>query len=356
MPSARLSSGTNAAAWITAPKASPFEVKEAPYPSAGPNEVIVETAVVAINPLEFKIQDTNPPIGGREIQYPTILGADLAGTIVAVGDAVADRKVGDRVIANANGAQTGRPAMSAFQHFVKLEEGSTTPIPDFISFEAASVLPLACDTAAAGLFVDKQLGLSTSKLGDVSAQPPAPGSAVLVWGGSSSVGCCAIQMAHAAGYEVYTTASKRNHQLCSSIGAEKVFDHSDPQVVEDIVIALKGKKVIGALDCIVDAEKTIPPLGQILAQTEGQKKIAAVLNPPDVQLPEGVQAQRLSIPALRQSNTYDIIHAWMPKALANGTLQPKPDPWVIGEGLEFVQQGVDTVRKGVSATKIVVKL
>ena len=295
MPSAKMPSGTNAAAWITGPKVSPFEVKEAPYPSAGPGEVVIETAVVAINPLEYKIQDTNPAIGGKEIQYPTILGADLSGTIIAVGAGVKDRKVGDRVIANANGAQTGRPAMSAFQRFVKLEEGSTTPIPDSISFEAGSVLPLACDTAAAGLFADKQLGLSTSKLGDASAQPPAPDSGIVVWGGSSSVGCCAIQMAHAAGYEVFTTASKRNHELCSSIGADKLFDHSDPEVVKNIVAALGGKNVIGALDCIVDAEKTIAPLGQILSQVQGQKKISAVLSPPDVKLPEGVEAMRCEL-------------------------------------------------------------
>ena len=64
----------------------------------------------------------------------------------------------------------------------------------------------------------------------------------------------------------------------------------------------------------------------------------------------------MSIPAYRQSNAYNVIHAWLPRALADGSLQPKPDPQVIGEGLEHVQKAVDVVRNGVSATKVVVKL
>lgn len=46
----------------------------------------------------------------------------------------------------------------------------------------------------------------------------------------------------------------------------------------------------------------------------------------------------------------------MERALADEILQPKPDPMIIGEGLESIQLGIDTVRKGVSATKVIVKL
>lgn len=281
---------TNSAAWITAPKATPLQVYEAPYPKPGPRDVIVKNAAVAINPLEYKIQDTNPPIGGKSFEYPTILGADLAGTIVEVGSEVRTHQVGERVIANASGAAT--PAMSAFQNFVQLHESSLTPLPDHVTFEAGSVLPLACDTAMAGLFAEGQLNLSTNRLGDPESRPPPPGSALLVWGGSSSVGCCAIQMATAAGYEVYTTASKRNHALCRSLGAAKVFDHADANTVGDMIEALQGKPVVGAYDCVVDQEKTILPLVKILQQSNGPKLISCVLTPPETEFPGGVKAQR----------------------------------------------------------------
>ncbi|KAK4541884.1 hypothetical protein LTR36_007248 [Oleoguttula mirabilis] len=347
---------SNAAAWITGPYASPLVVKEAPYPSPGPEDLVVQTAAVAINPMEYKIQDYNPPIGGRDIQYPMILGSDMAGTIVSVGSDVTRRKVGERVMAHTHGVSIGQPARSAFQHFVIVPEHLATLVPVSFSFEAAAVLPLGCDTAMAGLFVTNQLGLSTAGLGDTDSAPPAPGSALLVWGGSSSVGCCAIQMAHAAGYEVYTVASVRNHGLCSSLGATAVFDHAAPDVEDAIVAALNGKVMVGALDCIVDEEKTVPVCARILARTSGRKKLMMVLSPPDIELAEGVEAQRLSIPSLMGSKTYDTVHAWMTKALDDGTLQPKPDPMVVGEGLGSVQLGLDTIRKGVSAAKVVVRL
>lgn len=277
---------TNKAAWIKAPKASPLEVDEAPYPSAGHKDIIVQVKFVAINPLEYKIQDVNPAIGGKHIQYPTILGADMAGTIVSTGDQVTKRRVGERVIANTAGLGKAR---AAFQQFVVLPEDHAVPVPDDISLDRAVVLPLAFDTASAGLFV--QLGLSTTLL--EHSQPAAKTEeVVLVWGGSSSVGCCATQLARAAGYEVYTTASKRNHDLCRSIGAAKVFDHTQADVEANIVSALAGKKVIGALDCIADADKTIPACVRILAGTDGQRKVVTVLSPPDNVIDNRVEVQR----------------------------------------------------------------
>jgi len=282
----------NTAAWITGPQVSPLVVKDAPYPSPGPKELVIQTKAVAINPLDFKIQDHNPPIAGETIQYPTILGADLAGIIVSVGKDVTTREVGERIIANAPGVSIGNPSMSAFQHFVILEESSAIPIPATVSFESAVVLPLACYTAMAGLFVPNQLGLSTAGLGDPGATPPPSGPVLLVWGGSSSVGCCAIQMAHAAGYKVYTVASERNRALCLSIGASKVFDRASKNLEKLIVESLKSKTVVGALDCIVDGESTVNACARILAQANGRKKVMTVLSPPQAEPVDGVEAER----------------------------------------------------------------
>jgi hypothetical protein len=46
----------------------------------------------------------------------------------------------------------------------------------------------------------------------------------------------------------------------------------------------------------------------------------------------------------------------MGQALKDGTLQCKPDPMVVGAGLESIQLGLDVLRKGVSATKVTVRL
>jgi NADPH:quinone reductase-like Zn-dependent oxidoreductase len=290
----------NTAAWLEGPKTRPLVVKEAPYPSPGADELVIETHAVAINPIDFMIQDHDPPVANRAIQYPTILGADIAGIIVSVGQDVKTRKVGERIVVNAPGIGLGKPSMSAFQHFVVAQESLAIPVPTTTHLVNAVVLPLACYTAAAGLFVTGQLGLSTHGLGNVSATPPPLGSVLLVWGGSSSVGCCAIQMARAAGYEVYTVAGKWNHELCLSIGATKVFDRANEDVERLIVEALVDKVVVGALDCIAHPEFTINACVRILARAVGRKKVMTVLTPPQTESLDGVEIQRgETIPAGR---------------------------------------------------------
>jgi hypothetical protein len=64
----------------------------------------------------------------------------------------------------------------------------------------------------------------------------------------------------------------------------------------------------------------------------------------------------VSIPSLRGTRTNDLLHKWMGQALKDGTLQCKPDPMVVGAGLESIQLGLDVLRKGVSATKVTVRL
>lgn len=87
---------SNQAAWIKAGKAR-LEVDTAPTPKVGPGEVIVKNAYVAINPVDWKVQRYDPP--GFQLVYPDILGRDLAGEVVEVGDNVTHLRVGQRVIA-----------------------------------------------------------------------------------------------------------------------------------------------------------------------------------------------------------------------------------------------------------------
>lgn len=86
---------SNAAAWITGPKSHPFVVKEAHYVSPGPREVVIENSAVAMNPADHKIQDYDSL---PNMKYPTILGCDIAGTVVEVGEQVEGLMVGHRVI------------------------------------------------------------------------------------------------------------------------------------------------------------------------------------------------------------------------------------------------------------------
>ena len=71
------------------------------------------------------------------------------------------------------------------------------------------------------------------------------GKTLLVWGGSSSVGCCVIQLAVASGLRVVATCSPGNFELCRRLGASEVFDYKSETVVEDLIEALGEGKCAG---------------------------------------------------------------------------------------------------------------
>lgn len=84
----------NRAAVIMGPKSHPFVVTTQPYPSLQAQSLIVRSRAVAINPIDYKLQQ----LAVYPLQYPTVLGVDVAGEVVEVGDEVKDFRVGDRVL------------------------------------------------------------------------------------------------------------------------------------------------------------------------------------------------------------------------------------------------------------------
>lgn len=118
-------------------------------------------------------------------------------------------------------------------------------MPAHISFSEGVVLPCAISTAATGLYLESYLGLEYPSL-----DPQLNKKTLFVWGGASSVGCCAIQLARDSGYEVFTTASPHNHSLCFALGADRYFDYHKSSILDDIVHALREKHVVGFFDAI----------------------------------------------------------------------------------------------------------
>lgn len=84
---------TNFAVWINESKAYPFVIEEAPYPKPRPGQVLIRNKAAAINPADYKIQAYDP-FGSK---YPLIVGLDVAGEVVEVGEGVTDLKPGQRV-------------------------------------------------------------------------------------------------------------------------------------------------------------------------------------------------------------------------------------------------------------------
>jgi NADPH:quinone reductase-like Zn-dependent oxidoreductase len=287
-----------------------------------------------------------------------ILGVDIAGTVVEVGADVTSFKEGDRVAALAPGTIDGNLASAAFQLYTVVPARVAARIPDDMHFTRAVVLPLALTTASWGLFEPSFLGIEAPT---TSAPAPMQDSKriVLVWGGSSSVGSCAIQLAAAAGLTVFATASSKNFDYVKALGASQVFDYSHPEIVSHMVAAAQGKEIVGAYDAIT-SDATTMACANFLKDFGRGKILCTGPNYSGLVMPDGVQ--RLNGPPPRSGadggpTIWQRVWAdFMGNGLAKGKLKANPEPLVVGVGLERLQEGIDMCRKGVSAKKIVVEL
>lgn len=332
-----------------------LKVGEAPVPDPGANEVVVHNRAVAINPI-----DVIPAIARWFVlpwlRYPAVIGSDVAGEVVAVGQAVTHLRVGDRVVGLALGTERtqNRPAEGAFQHLTVLQEHMTSRLPDSVSYEQACVLPLGLSTAASGLFQANQLGLRLPE-----ADPTCEGT-VVVWGGSTSVGSNAIQLAVNAGYDMVTTASPRNFDFVRRLGATKVFDYHDNTCVDRILEAIDGHELHGVLAI---GEGSVPRCVDLARRAGGRARVSTTSPAPATILARrrahrhGIHLTSIWAATLKDNDVGPaIFNRFLPSALADGRYIPAPDPLVVGTALTRLPEAFDRLRQGVSAAKVIVAL
>lgn len=144
-------------------------------------------------------------------------------------------------------------------------------------------------TAASGLFQSDFLALPRPV-----EQPKSLGRSIIVWGGSSSVGSSAIQLAVAAGADVIATASSKNFTYCKELGASAVFDYHDADVEDKIVQHLKGKVVAGAYHA-VGADGAIQACARIVDRCKGKAIVATVGCIPKSGIPDPVRVKQSKV-------------------------------------------------------------
>jgi NADPH:quinone reductase-like Zn-dependent oxidoreductase len=368
---------SNRAAYLVSAKKSPLEVKSAAYTNPDPGQITIKNHAVATNPLDF-IKQTVGDLLYDWVKYPIILGSDVAGEVVEVGEDVTRFKVGDRVVGQSVGMakKHNSPALCGFQEYVNLLAHMSSPIPDSLRYENAAVIPLGLSTAACALFQTDQLALQFPS----SPAAKSTGKIVLVWGGSTSVGANAIQLATAAGYDVITTCSPRNFDLVKRLGAVAAFDYHSPTVVQDIKKAFQGRITAGAISIGQGAAEACL---NILGSCKGDRVLSMATYPLDpMNLPKrfvmpimaytylsgmaalwikakryGVRSQFIFGDTLVDNEVGPAIYEqFLPQALADGSFIAAPEPQIVGHGLEMIQHALDIHVKGVSAKKPVVTL
>lgn len=343
----------NTALWLDRPGAK-FEVRPAPYTPPRANEVVVRVRSVAVN-----FVDAMPGIAYRFVvpwlKFPAVIGSDVAGEVVEVGAGVTRLGVGDRVVGHAVGIEKSHntPTDGAFQHHVILMDHMASVIPDSLSFEQASVLPLALSTASCGLFQQDQLGLALP-----TANPARRSETVLVWGGSTSVGINAIQLVRNAGYRVVATSSPRSFEYLRSLGADSVVDRKSPTAVDELVGAIGNSPLAGVL--AIGAGSLAPSI-EISRRTKGTKRVSSAHPNPVTNFRarlarrHGVRVSTIWGGTLKDNEVGPAIYAdFLSSALASGAYHAAPEATIVGAGLASIPDALQQLRGGISMTKLVV--
>ncbi|KAL4899890.1 hypothetical protein BDW74DRAFT_105833 [Aspergillus multicolor] len=345
---------SNQAAWLNK-AGTDLEVGDAPVPTAGPGEIVIKNAAIAINPIDTHRQDT----GAFVQQWPTVLGCDVAGTVHETGPDVQRFKKGDRVIGHAINLVTGRPQDGGYALYTVVPADKAAILPDAISFTEGVVIPAALE-AAICVFCVKEPSVVMPGISTPAPGLPYPtldkveslGKTLLIYGGSSSVGSMATQVATAIGLNVITITGAHNTDLSKRCGASEVIDRKDSALVDKVVAAVEasGNEFIGIFDAISTPE-TYGNDAAIL-QKLGRGAIA-VTHPP----PEGVPSHvRVGLLYGINDIATPIWNDFVTPALENGRIQCLPRPTVVGKGLEAINEGLRKCKVGVSGTKLVVEL
>ena len=212
-----------------------LQLQEVARPLPEKGELLVKVHATGLNAADRLGLSGQPFIarlamGGLRRPKHTILGADVAGVVEAVGSGVTTFRPGDAVFGDISGAGFGGLA-----EYVCAPEGVWALKPEGVSFEQAAATPMAAVTALQGLRDKGQL---------------RAGQRVLIHGASGGVGTFAVQIAAALGSEVTAVCSARNADMIRALGATHVIDYAREDFARngpryDLILAANGHRPIG---------------------------------------------------------------------------------------------------------------
>jgi len=206
-----------------------LQLKEVEKPTPSDDEVLVKVHAASVNRADWGFVRGKPFVvrlwSGLLKPKNTILGADIAGRVEAVGRNAKQFQPGDDVYGEISVCGWG-----GFAEYVSVPENALALKPANLTFEEAAAVPLAAVTALQGLRDHGQI---------------QPGQKVLINGASGGVGTFAVQIAKSFGAEVTAVCSTRNLDMAHSIGADQVIDYTQEDFTQneqryDLIFAVNG--------------------------------------------------------------------------------------------------------------------
>lgn len=198
---------------------------EAPVLQLGPNDVLIRVAASGVN---------GPDLAQRRGLYAPppdaspLPGLEVAGEIVAMGEAVAGFSIGERVMALCNGG--------GYAEYVVVPHGQVLPVPEGWSMTEAAALPETWFTVTQTLVM--RAGLS-------------PGMTVLVHGGAGGIGGAAIQICSIIGAKAIAVVSSEDKaDYCADLGAIASVDRTRENIAERVMALTDGHGADRVVDLV----------------------------------------------------------------------------------------------------------
>ncbi|GHO77710.1 NADPH:quinone reductase [Ktedonobacter sp. SOSP1-85] len=204
------------AAYITAQQGGPevIEYGDVEQPQVGAGEILLQVHAVGISPQELEWVPTWKTADGQERAKPIIMGHEISGSVVALGEGVTAFHVGDDVYGLSSFWRNGAQA-----EYTIVKPAEIAMKPRRCSHIEAATLPLSALTAWQAFFEQGSL---------------KRGQKVLIQGAAGGVGNYAVQIAHWVGAQVIAVASARQHEFLRELGADQLIDYTTMRF-EDVV-------------------------------------------------------------------------------------------------------------------------
>ncbi|EXJ71886.1 uncharacterized protein A1O5_04387 [Cladophialophora psammophila CBS 110553] len=332
--------------------AEPKIVDDLQKPSPGPDQLLVKSIWMAVNPVD----NFMAAYGLLVVDWPLVLGVDAAGIVIEAGSEAASKdgfKAGDPVFGC---TRLGMLGYSAGQEYFLMDAPVTIRKPKNISLVEAVTLGVGSETACLALFG----GLGVP-LPDPKDLPGPQDEWIVVLGGASSVGKSAIQLAKACGYKVVASCSTKSAAEVKSLGAI-TFDYK--KSIEEQVKEVVGV-TSGDISRIFDAVAAEDPVTakELFKASKSNKRLFATTNDwSGIGDFEGVKTHAVKLGGIGRPEAAELnknIEEYIPVITAlieAGKLLPA-EYEVIGTGFEAALKAYDHQRSGAGGSrKVVVKI
>jgi len=217
------------------------------------NEVLVKVKAISINPVDVKVRSRQAPLAeDLAMNNPLILGWDISGEIIAIGDNVTDFIIGDEVFGMINFVGHGK----AYAEYVAAPAAHLALKPKNISHEEAAASTLAALTAW-------QAFHDYGKL--------RPNDKVLIHAAAGGVGHFAVQIAKYIGAQVIASTSAANKDFIMALGADAHIDYTQ----------IPFESTLSAVDFVLESigganfqksVQVLKPFGTIVTLPSGHSK------------------------------------------------------------------------------------